>query len=219
MNKWCCPRGRKSYHHGNLRETLISSALAILKEGCLDDLSLRALARKAGVSQTAPYRHFEDKEALIAVLKEEGMRKLGENMAGVMTVKDPLERLQKLGMKYVNFSVKNPAHFKVMFEYELSDYDKYCNLQKISDGCFDCLQQTVNDCLALPNVRKINPMVAQFTAWSMVHGLSMLLMNQSLMEHMERDHFKDSGQKNSKENNIAEQVTRLFSTLLITEPQ
>ncbi|PCI45310.1 MAG: TetR family transcriptional regulator, partial [Alphaproteobacteria bacterium] len=59
---------------------MIASALDILKDGTLADLSLRALARKAGVSQTAPYRHFEDKEALIAVLKEEGMRKLGEGM-------------------------------------------------------------------------------------------------------------------------------------------
>ena len=54
---------KSTYHHGNLREVLISSALEILKEGTLQDLSLRALARKAGVSQTAPYRHFEDKRS------------------------------------------------------------------------------------------------------------------------------------------------------------
>lgn len=72
---------KSTYHHGNLREVLISSALEILKEGTLQDLSLRALARKAGVSQTAPYRHFEDKEALIVVLIQEGSAKLQENMA------------------------------------------------------------------------------------------------------------------------------------------
>lgn len=215
MNKWTCPRGRKSYHHGNLRETLIDSALDILKDGTLDDLSLRALARKAGVSQTAPYRHFEDKEALIAVLIEEGMEKLGEGMAAQMTVADPLERLEKLGMKYVEFSVKYPAHFKVMFEYELCDYDKYCSLHNSSDKCFSYLQQTVNDCLRLPNVRNLDPAVAQFAAWSMVHGLSVLLMNQSLMEHMERDHFTDFGQPGGMNDNMAEQVTRLFSTLLM----
>lgn len=212
MNKWCCPKGRKSYHHGNLRETLIESALDILKEGTLADLSLRALARKAGVSQTAPYRHFEDKEALIAVLKEEGMRKLGEGLEELKeSEKDPLVRLQKLGLRYVEFAEIYPAHFKVMFEYDLHDYDKYCALHNVSDNCFQCLQETVDECLALPNARKIDPAVAQFGAWSMVHGLSVLLMNQSLMKHMKEGHFVDLGERNQ----IAEQVTKFFSNSLV----
>ncbi len=204
--------GRKSYHHGNLRETLIQSALEILKEGTLDDLSLRALARKAGVSQTAPYRHFEDKEALIAVLKEEGMRKLGEGMMEIMKLEiDPLERLQKLGMRYVQFAESFPAHFKVMFEYDLNDYEKYCELHDASEDSFRYLQDTVIECLALPDARKIDPSVAQFSAWSMVHGLSVLLMNQSLMEHVKKDHLLNLGERNQ----IAEQVTKFFSASLV----
>jgi len=211
LGKICCPIGRKSYHHGNLREALIDSALEILKDGTLDDLSLRALARRAGVSQTAPYRHFEDKEALIAVLKEEGMRKLGEAMLEIVVAeKDPLERLQKLGMRYVDFAEAYPAHFKVMFEYELSDYNKYCGLHDVSDNSFKYLQDTVEECLALPNARKINPAVAQFSAWAMVHGLSVLLMNQSLIEHMKHDHFMNLGERHQ----IAEQVTKFFSASL-----
>ncbi len=212
MNKWCCPRGRKTYHHGNLRETLIESALEILKEGTLADLSLRALARKAGVSQTAPYRHFEDKEALIAVLKEEGMRKLSAGMQELMeTEPDPLERLHKLGTKYVEFAEIFPAHFKVMFEYDLCDYEKYSALHKVSDNSFQYLQETVDECLALPDARKIDPSVAQFGAWSMVHGLSVLLMNQSLIEHMKKGHFEGLGDRN----NIADQVTRFFCNSLV----
>lgn len=212
MNKWCCPQGRKSYHHGNLRETLIESALEILKEGTLADLSLRALARKAGVSQTAPYRHFEDKEALIAVLKEEGMRKLGKGMKELMAEEaDPLERMRKLGMKYVEFAEIYPAHFKVMFEYELQDYDKYSALHDVSDDSFRCLQETVDECLALPNARKVDRSVAQFGAWSMVHGLSVLLMNQSLMEYMKEGHLVDLGDRNQ----IAEQVTKFFCESLV----
>ncbi len=204
--------GRKSYHHGNLRETLIQSALEILKEGTLNDLSLRALARKAGVSQTAPYRHFEDKEALIVVLKEEGMRKLGESMQEIMKLEmDPLERLQKLGMRYVHFAETYPTHFKIMFEYDLEDYEKYCELHDISDDCFRYLQDTVIECLSLPGARKIDPSVAQLSAWSMVHGLSVLLMNQSLIEHMRSDHLLDIGERNQ----IAEQVTKFFSASLV----
>ncbi|MBL4800330.1 MAG: TetR/AcrR family transcriptional regulator [Emcibacter sp.] len=184
----------------------------ILKEGTLADLSLRALARKAGVSQTAPYRHFKDKEALIAALKEEGMRKLGEGMQKLMEEeKDPLQRLQKLGMRYVQFAEKYPAHFKIMFEYELGDYDKYTELHNVSDNGFSCLQRTVNECLALPGARKVAPAVAQFSAWSMVHGLSVLLMNQSLIKHMKEDHFVDLGDRNQ----IAEMVTRSFSESLV----
>lgn len=212
MNKLCCPVGKKSYHHGNLREVLIDSALEILKEGSLDDLSLRALARKAGVSQTAPYRHFEDKEALIAVLKAEGLRKLGDGMAGLLEKEeDPLARLQQLGMKYVQFAEDHPAHFKVMFEYELSHYEKYCELHDVSDNSFKCLKVTVDQCLALPNARNVDPVVAQFGAWAMVHGLSVLLMNESLMTHMKEDHEMDMGERNQ----IAEQVTKLFAASLV----
>ncbi len=212
MTKICCPLGRKSYHHGNLRETLIDSALEILKEGTLADLSLRALARKAGVSQTAPYRHFEDKEALIAVLIEEGMRKLGQAMMEIMEMGiPPLERLQKLGMRYVEFSEDCPAHFKVMFEYDLADYEKYDALHNTSQQCFQCLRDTVLDCLALPNSRDIDPAIAQFSAWSMVHGLSVLLMNQSLMTHIKSDHLMTLGEKYQ----VAEQVIELFSISLV----
>ncbi|PCJ33091.1 MAG: TetR family transcriptional regulator [Alphaproteobacteria bacterium] len=212
MTKICCPLARKSYHHGNLRKTLIDSALEILEEGTLADLSLRALARKAGVSQTAPYRHFEDKEALIAVLIEEGMRKLGQAMMEIMAMGiPPVERLQKLGMRYVEFSEACPAHFKVMFEYELDNYEKYCALHEVSSQGFQCLRDTVLECLALPNARDIDPAVAQFSAWSMVHGLSVLLMNQSLMTHVKTDHLMTLGEKHQ----IAEQVTKLFSISLI----
>ncbi len=212
MIKTYCPKGKTSYHHGNLRETLIASALDILKEGTIADLSLRALARRAGVSQTAPYRHFEDKDALMAVLKEEGLRKLAESMSVLMEEeKDPIIRLQKLGMRYVKFADDHPAHFKVMFEYELVDFDKYCSLLEVSDNSFQYLQITVDECLALPNARKINPSVAQFTAWSMVHGLSLLLMNQSMIEHIRQGHLEGLGDRNK----IAEQVTKFFSASLI----
>ena len=203
---------RKSYHHGNLREALIRSALDILKEGSLDDLSLRALARRAGVSQTAPYRHFEDKEELIAVLKAEGMVKLGEGMRALTEGEaDPLKRLQKCGMNYVRFALEYPAHFKVMFEYELSDYHKYCDLNDVSGTCFKYLQDTVSECLALPDARDINPAVAQFGAWSMVHGLSILLMNESLMDHMKEEHEMDMGEQEQ----IIEQVNKLFCHSLV----
>jgi len=210
--KSCCSQGKKTYHHGNLRETLIESALKILEEGTLSDLSLRVLARKAGVSQTAPYRHFEDKDALIVVLKEEGLRKLSEGMLEVMTAeKDPIVRLQKIGMNYVQFSAKHPGHFKVMFEYELSDFEKYEELCDVSAKGFQYLKETVRECLALPNAKDINLSVAQFSAWAMVHGLSVLLMNKSLMEHVNQDHMVGLG----SHNNIAEHVTKLFSESLV----
>jgi len=212
LNRLSPPLGKKSYHHGNLRETLIASALDILKEGSLSDLSLRALARKAGVSQTAPYRHFEDKEALIVELKTEGMRMLGEGMWDLYEAEnDPLKRLQKIGLRYIQFAEEYPAHFKVMFEYELSDYNKYCDLGAESDKTFKCLQDTVNECLALPNAREIDPMVAQFGTWSMVHGLSVLMMNESLMKHIKEDHLAILGERKK----VAENVIKLFCNSLV----
>ncbi|NOZ42596.1 MAG: TetR/AcrR family transcriptional regulator [Alphaproteobacteria bacterium] len=178
----------------------------------MSDLSLRALARRVGVSQTAPYRHFADKDALIAVLKEEGMRKLGDGMRSLMaTEKDPMIRLRKLAMVYVEFARDYPAHFKVMFEYELGDYNKYHDFLEISDKNFLYFRKTVNECLALPGAREIDPAVAQFSAWSMVHGLSVLLMNQSLIKYIKEDHFVHLGERDQ----IAEQVTEFFCNSLL----
>jgi len=169
---------KSTYHHGNLREVLISSALDILKEGTLQDLSLRALARKAGVSQTAPYRHFEDKEALIVVLIQEGSNILQEKMkAACEQSSEPVERLINMGMAYYDFADAHPAHFRLMFGGNLERKEKHITLVEIEQKGYAIVEFVVGECMKLPNAPQKPAELVRLTCWSLVHGLSNLLLN------------------------------------------
>lgn len=171
-------RCKAAYHHGNLRQVLIDSALEILKNGSLQDLSLRALARKAGVSQTAPYRHFKDKDALIAVLKQEGFVKLAEGMGKALEgVDDQVDRIRKIGLAYVEFAQKYTAHFKMMFEFVLSPDRDYPEMEEEAECSYTLFNQEVSKCLDLSGNKRISHEIAGVTGWAIVHGLSMLMLN------------------------------------------
>src|SRR5258707_1216881 len=109
------PEGR--YHHGDLRRALIDAARVLVEREGRQALTLRAAARMAGVSQAAPYRHFPDKNALLAAVAEDGVRALAAWLRGAAARHegDPLARLQALGVAYVTFAVTSTAHFRVMF--------------------------------------------------------------------------------------------------------
>ena len=182
---------KSTYHHGNLREVLISSALEILKEGTLQDLSLRALARKAGVSQTAPYRHFEDKEALIVVLMQEGSHLLQENMlAASESTKDPVEKLINLGVSYYDFAEANPAHFRLMFGGSLENKEKYTSLVEIEHKGYEIVQDAVGECMKLPDAPDMPPEIVRLACWSLVHGLANLLLNNVTNDDIPNDEAK-----------------------------
>jgi AcrR family transcriptional regulator len=107
-----------AYQHGNLREALVQAAMKLLSEGGVEDLSLRAAAQLAGVSHAAPYRHFKDKNALVAAVAEQGFRLLtaalraGEQAAAGGTVR---ERLRGQGQGYVKFAIENPGYLGIIF--------------------------------------------------------------------------------------------------------
>jgi AcrR family transcriptional regulator len=110
------PPTRKPYHHGDLRNTLVRTGVAMLREVSPDQLSLRELAKRAGVSHNAPYQHFEDREALVAAIAQEGFELLMDTVARALARSDaaPLARLRAL-RAYVRFARQHPSHFQVMF--------------------------------------------------------------------------------------------------------
>ena len=174
---------KSTYHHGNLREVLISSALEILREGTLQDLSLRALARKAGVSQTAPYRHFEDKEALIVVLMQEGSTLLQDSMRVACENSDePVDRLINLGLAYYDFSQLHPAHFRLMFGGSLECKEKYSELVETEQKGGEIVKFVVNECMKLPHAPEVSPDIVRLTCWSLVHGLANLILNDVIQD-------------------------------------
>ncbi len=173
------PQGSKRYHHGDLSRALLSAALAIVESRGSEALTLRAAARLAGVSQTAPYRHFANKEAILAAVAEEGFRSLMAAMAHAAVLADsPLQRLRAVGLAYVTFATHHSSHFRVMFGCEMADRSASTSLRQISTDTFNVVVGVISDCQRAGIVRSEEPAAdLALTAWSTVHGLSTLLVN------------------------------------------
>ena len=112
-----------AYHHGDLRDALIAAALAILEEGGDPAaLSLREAARRAGVSAMAPYRHFADKDGLLAAVAGIGFARLAEALRAADRSQDPFDALVGQGVAYVAFACAHPSLFRLMFGKALADH-------------------------------------------------------------------------------------------------
>src|ERR1700730_16243005 len=104
-----------TYHHGDLRAACLSAALELLEEGGATALSLRAVARRAGVSPAAPYRHYADRESLVSAVAAVGYRALAARFAGAAPPPSPPEQLARVAIAYVQFALERPALFRIMF--------------------------------------------------------------------------------------------------------
>lgn len=171
--------GKKgSYHHGDLRRALLDAALALIEEKGIDGLSLRAVARRAGVSHMAPYHHFDDRAALVAAVAEEGFMLLREAMhARMEDAPDPPSQLRESGLGYVLFAAEHEAHFRVMFSPELADKRAHPDLQAASAATYEVLSAAIVRCQDIGLVRDEDPSVLTQTAWALVHGLAMLVID------------------------------------------
>jgi len=174
--------GRKTYHHGNLRSALVDAALRLIRSQGLSALTLRAAARLAGVSQAAPYRHFADKDALLAAVAEQGFRGISATMRAALAAagNDPLPRFRALGAAYVEFACAHPSHFKVMFGREMASRSGYPVLRAAARETFQLLVDALAHCQRAGLVAAEDPEELAVSAWSMVHGFSALLIDGQL---------------------------------------
>jgi AcrR family transcriptional regulator len=169
------------YHHGDLKESLIASGIQILAKEGVKGLSLRAVAKLAGVSQTAPYRHFANKDALLAAIAEQGFRGLIQEVAaGIAKHRNPDRQLEAAGVHYFRFATTHPEHIKIMFGGLVDMGNDHAGLKKVSDEAFGQLVGLINDGQEAGSFRQGNPVQSALAAWSMVHGLSLLLLNQHI---------------------------------------
>src|SRR5579863_6646587 len=137
---------RRPYHHGNLREALLQGAVRVIAEVGPAAFTLREVARRAGVSHNAPYRHFRDKDALLAAVATEGYRELTRAMREAANLKsDPLEKLKQSGLAYVAFALRRPEHFTAMFDAPASgSHDP--EYARASQECFETLVDYIRNC-------------------------------------------------------------------------
>jgi AcrR family transcriptional regulator len=106
---------KAAYHHGDLRAALVRAAMDLLEEGGEAELSLRAVARRAGVSAAAPYRHYDDREALVSAVAAVGYRELAERLAAAHPSPSTPDELASVAVAYVQFALERPALFRIMF--------------------------------------------------------------------------------------------------------
>ncbi|MBI2198599.1 MAG: TetR/AcrR family transcriptional regulator [Candidatus Rokubacteria bacterium] len=175
-------RRRGSYHHGNLRRALLDAALELVETQGAEALTLRAAARRAGVSPAAPYRHFADKRTLLAAVAEEGFRALTEAMRQATAAHgdEPLGPFRALGLSYIRFAVSHPAHFRVMFGREIADKSAHPDLLDAAAVTFGLLVEGLAGCQRAGLAREGDPAELAISAWAAVHGLSALLLDGQL---------------------------------------
>jgi AcrR family transcriptional regulator len=165
----------KSYHHGDLRAALLKAAIELLESG--EPFSMRAVARRAGVSQTAPYRHFADRKALDGAVAVQGFQDLTADLAATLASAPdgagPVERLGNLGVAYVLFALKRPAEFRIMFGNECDDADAERVLAS------EKLQAVLDEVLARLFPDADIPSLST-ALWAMAHGLAFLHLDGKL---------------------------------------
>ncbi|MGD0187860.1 MAG: TetR/AcrR family transcriptional regulator [Roseiarcus sp.] len=165
---------RTTYHHGNLRPALIAAARALLDEGGANAVGLREAARRVGVSPTATYRHFRDKDDLLAAVAAEGFREFGAALAAAGREGDPLSAM---GAAYVDFALARPGMFRLMFSPLMAKRELYPELVAASDDALALLRRGVASRAAAGEGQGEGVDAAAIAAWSLVHGLSHLILD------------------------------------------
>jgi AcrR family transcriptional regulator len=164
-----------NYHHGDLRRAAIDTALAIIADRGIDSLTMREIANQIGVSRMAPYRHFENKAELLAVLAQEGFEAMyAATQLAAQTSTQPIEQIHAIGVAYIIYAIERPVHYRVMFDASLSNRTIYPPLYQAAVKNFDCLVEILIQGQQQGSIRAGDPkQLAQIT-WSLVHGLSLL---------------------------------------------
>jgi AcrR family transcriptional regulator len=166
----------KTYHHGDLRNTLRDAARAILEEEGLGALSLRAVARRAGVSHAAPYRHFPNHEALLVELVTDGFAELRQSITtAVAGPAQETDRITAIGAAYMRFVAQRPGLARLMFGPQLPNRSSFPELTAAADS----IGEEINAAL-------INPALG-IAVWSAVHGLAMLVLENLIDLGQRRD--------------------------------
>ena len=171
-------KAAKAYHHGDLRRALLDAGLALIEEQGAQAFTLREAARRAGVSQAAPYRHFADKRALLGAIAEEGFRALTARMLEERTrAGAPPGNIEPIGMGYLLFALENPAAYRVMFGPGSRMLEVSASVADAGTSAFDVLLEGVAAGQRAGVLRAGDTMELALFSWSVVHGLALLVID------------------------------------------
>ena len=167
------PQDGVPYHHGDLRAACLRAARELLEEDGSASLSLRAVARRAGVSATAPYRHFAVREELVSAVAAEGYRELAEQLLAAHPAPTTPQDLIELAIAYVSFALERPALFRVMFAEpcDPTSEERVAATAAITQYLHDIVHTVFPDA---------DPEPLSVAVWALVHGLAFLLLDGKL---------------------------------------
>ncbi|MEQ8702200.1 MAG: TetR/AcrR family transcriptional regulator [Bauldia litoralis] len=169
-------KGRRAYHHGNLREALVKAALDLIGEKGPAGFTFAEAARAAGVSPAAPYRHFRDREALLADVAGRGFERLADRLDKAWNEgrPDPRTAFKEVGRAYLDFARTEPAYYTAMFETGLPP-DLSPDLAREGDRAFGVLRQASEVLIAtLPEGKRPPAMMMSLHVWALSHGIASL---------------------------------------------
>lgn len=179
---------KHSYHHGDLRNALLDGAYDMLMEEGIQNLSLRKVAKRVGVSHNAPYQHFSDKEALIAAVAEQGFAHLSKTIHHLLEQHHATPSIDKLilaAQAYVQFMAENPAYLEVMFgPYHHSDYP---DLSKTALATFELLVSIVIEGQVSGEIKQGDAREIAATIWMTLHGISTIFRDGKLPSYIVND--------------------------------
>lgn len=173
------------YHHGNLKESLMETALEMIDKEGLDSVTLRDLTQRLGTSRTAVYRHFENKEALIQAVIKKGYEQLDLMFTPIFQdrTQSVAERFERMGRAYLDFAIAHPNLYRLLFgdnyrqeREEICDYKDESQATGLYALIGLLLEAQDEGIIALEN-----PMIQAATVWASIHGLASLLIDGHLM--------------------------------------
>lgn len=162
----------------DVRARVLTAAVALIEEGGLAGVSMREVARAAGVSHQAPYHYFADREAIFAALAEEGFKILADRLEKTVGLPLPaVDRFVRAGQTYVEFALDHPALFRIMFRPDIVAMDRFPSVKECGDRAFQTVPVLVQACIDEGLPAEPSAEALMILAWSIPHGLACLLLD------------------------------------------
>ena len=193
---------RKPYHHGDLRRALVDAALHLAVEGA--EVSVREAARRAGVSPGAPFRHFPSRDALMIAVAVEAQRRFRSEIELAFAAAppdDPLAQIRSLGLAYLRWAMKNPAHFEIISTGKYFDHDAAGELSRDNAEIIAMMARLLEEAAARGQLRHGDLKRTQIAARALVYGFARMLID---------GHFPRWGVAEGEVEPMAEAILDLF---------